>query len=131
MTQEVHPTNAFCVEAIDRIARTPDGAALYVFLQRRLMSILPSDSEGALRSDEGERRFAAKLISVMAKGIFESGGRSGITGSSVGPGGSEQPVVVPSPRAVRVDRGAGSTRRIGPNTRVPGWDFTDDTGSGD
>ncbi|HEY8751587.1 MAG TPA: hypothetical protein VIM11_26635 [Tepidisphaeraceae bacterium] len=125
MTDEVHPTNKFCIEAIDRIARTADGAALYVFLQRRLMSISVAPTDGALRSDEGERTFAAKLISVMAKGIFESGGRSGITGSSIGPGGSEQPVVVPSPRAVRVSGEPGSTRRIGPHTRVAGYDFPD------
>jgi hypothetical protein len=125
MTQEVHHTNTFCIEAIDRIARTPDGAALYVFLQRRLMSISIADSDGALRQDQGERTFAAKLISVMAKGIYESGGRSGITGSNLGPSGSEQPVVVPSPRAVRVDRSAGGTRRIGPDTRVPGYDLPD------
>jgi hypothetical protein len=126
MTQEVHPTNAFCLEAIDRIARTPDGAALYVFLQRRLMSITPAESDGALRQDQGERTFAAKLIAVMAKGIFESGGRAGHTGSSIGPGGSEQPVVVPSPRAVRVDAGSGTRRRITERTRVPGYDLPDD-----
>jgi hypothetical protein len=126
MTQEVHPTNAFCLEAIDRIARTPDGAALYVFLQRRLMAVSIDPHDGALRQDQGERTFAAKLIAVMAKGIFESGGRAGITGSSVGPGGSEQPVVVPSPRAVRVDT-AGSRRRINAKTRVPGYDLPDDT----
>ena len=122
---EVHPTNAFCLEAIDRIARTPDGAALYVFLQRRLMSIPVENSKGALRSDLGERTFAAKLISAMAKGIFESGGRTGITGSSSGPGGSEQPVVIPSPRAVSVAR-AGSRRRITERTRVPGYDLPED-----
>jgi hypothetical protein len=120
---EVHPTNQFCLEAIDRIARTPDGAALYVFLQRRLMSVGLADDAGALRADHGERSFAAKLISVMAKGIFESGGRTGITGSNLGPSGSEQPVVVPSPRAVRVDRGVGSTRRITEHTRVAGYDL--------
>lgn len=125
MTEEVHPTNQFCIAAIDRIARTPDGAALYVFLQRRLMSISITDSDGALRQDQGERTFAAKLISTMAKGIFESGGRTGITGSSSGPGGSEQPVVVLSPRAVSVDRGTGGNRRIGPETRVPGYDLPD------
>lgn len=123
---EVHPTNQFCLEAIDRIARTADGAALYVFLQRRLMSISTANTDGALREDQGERTFAAKLISVMANGIFESGGRTGITGSSSGPSGSEQPVVVPSPRAVRVDSGAGSRRRINANTRVPGYDHPDD-----
>lgn len=123
MTQEVHPTNQFCLEAIDRIARTPDGAALYVFLQRRLMSVSLDSSDGALRDERGERTFAAKMISVMAKGIFESGGRSGITGSNSGPGGSEQPVVVPSPRAVSARAEPGSRRRIGPNTRVPGYDL--------
>jgi hypothetical protein len=125
MTEEVHPTNKFCLEAIDRVARTPDGAALYVFLQRRLMSVPLDISDGALRQDHGERTFAAKLISCMAKGIFESGGRTGIAGSSLGPDGSEQPVVVPSPRAVRVNRDAGSNRRIGPDTRVPGYDLPD------
>lgn len=127
MTDEIHPTNAFCVEAIDRIARTPDGAALFVFLQRRLMSVEPLSSDGALRRDLGERTFAAKLISLMAKGASESGGRTGITGSSIGPDGREQPVVVPSPRAVRVDGGSGTRRRIGPETRVAGYDLPEDT----
>jgi hypothetical protein len=125
MTDEVHPTNKFCLEAIDRIARTPDGAALYVFLQRRLMSISVIEGHGALRLDQGERTFAAKLIATMAKGIYESGGRTGITGSSLGPSGSEQPVVVPSPRAVNVGRGAGGNRRITADTRVPGYDLPD------
>jgi hypothetical protein len=40
---EVHPTQEACFEAIDRIARTPDGAMLYVFLQRRLMSTSVED----------------------------------------------------------------------------------------
>ena len=122
---EVHPTNQFCLEAIDRIARTADGAALYVFLQRRLMNVTIENSESALRSEHGERTFAAKLISAMAKGIFESGGRTGITGSSIGPGGSEQPVVIPQPRAVAVSR-PGSRRRIDANTRVPGYDLPDE-----
>jgi hypothetical protein len=120
---EVHPTNQFCLEAIDRIARTADGAAMYVFLQRRLMSIPPEISEGALRLDQGERTFAAKLISIMAEGIRESGGR-GISGSNVGPNGSEQPVVVPSAKPVNT-RVPGSKRRITEHTRVPGWDRTE------
>lgn len=117
---EVHPTAQACLEAIDRIARTPDGAALYVFLQRRLMTIPIADGEGALRLDLGERTFAAKLIAYMAKGIFESGGRTGITGSSIGPDGREQPLVVPSPKPVRVS-GSGSRRRINAYTVVAGW----------
>jgi hypothetical protein len=120
---EVHPTNKFCLEALDRIARTPDGAAFYVFLQRRLMSVHAVDDHGALRQNHGERTFAAELISAMAKGIFESGGRAGIHGSSVGPGGSEQPVVVPVPKPVRVADTGGTRRRITEHTRVPGYDL--------
>jgi hypothetical protein len=122
---EVHPTNKACLEALDRIARTADGAAFYVYLQRRLMSVHGAQGKGALRQNHGERTFAAELISVMAKGIFESGGRTGIHGSSSGPGGSEQPVVVPIPKPVSVAR-PGSRRRIGPNTRVAGYDLPDD-----
>src|SRR5947209_8749872 len=99
MTSEVHPTHQACMEAIDRIARTPDGAALYVHLQRRLMLIPVDMSDGALRADQGERRFASQLIGLMAKGVFESGGRAGHTGSTIGPDGREQPLVVPSPGA--------------------------------
>jgi hypothetical protein len=85
------------------------------------MAIPIADGEGALRLDlQGERTFAAKLISHMAKGIFESGGRTGITGSSIGPDGREQPLVVPSPKPVRVS-GSGSRRRINADTVVPGW----------
>ncbi len=123
MTDEVHPTQQACLEAIDRIARTADGAALYVFLQRRLMAISASTDRGALRLDEGERRFASRLIGHMAKGVFESGGRTGITGSSTGPDGRDQPLVVPSPKPVRV-AGSGSRRRIDEFTIVPGWNDT-------
>jgi len=100
---------------------------LYVHLQRRLMSISVADTEGALRSDQGERTFASKLIGLMAKGIFESGGRTGITGSSIGPDGGEQPVVVPSPSPVRTgrERNPGG-RRINEHTRVPGYDPPDE-----
>ena len=119
MTDEIHPTHQACLEAIDRIARTPDGAMLYVFLQRRMMSVSVAPTESALRQDQGERIFAAGLISAMAKGIFESGGRTGHTGSSIGPSGREQPVVIPSPKPVRSgpERHPGG-RRIGPDTRT-------------
>jgi hypothetical protein len=103
-------------EAIDRIARTPDGPLLYLYLQRRLMAFSPAASNSALRSDNGERSFAAKLIGLMAKGISESG-RAGPSS-----GGSEQPIVFPVAKPVpsRIPRGAG--RRIGPEDRVAGWD---------
>jgi hypothetical protein len=118
---EVHPTTAACHEAVDRIARSPDGATFYVFLQRRLMTVLATDSEGALRIDQGERMFAAKLIGLMAKGILESGGRTGNTSGSTGDG--EQPIVVPSAGPRRVGRtGNPGGRRITADTRVPGYD---------
>ena len=121
MTSEVHPTTQACLEAIDRIARTPDGATFYVFLQRRLMAISPPTSSGALRLDQGERTFAAKLIGAMAKGVFESGGRnsSGTSGGSTGSG--EQPLIVPSPKPVRVAGSGCSRRRVTADTTVPGW----------
>jgi hypothetical protein len=122
MTLEVHPTQKAIDEAIDRIARTADGAALYVFLQRRMMWVPASNEDGALRADHGERSFASKLIGLMAKGIHESGGRTrnDPTGSDV-----EQPVVVPiaGPVAGPGPRGAG--RRITADTRVPGYDLPD------
>lgn len=122
---EVHPTTAECHEALDRFARTPDGATVYVFLQRRLMTVLAADTDGALRSDQGERMLAAKLIGLMAKGILESGGRSSNT-SGINTGDGEQPIVVPGPEPRRVGpaRNPGG-RRITADTRVPGYDRDD------
>src|SRR5882724_3841245 len=99
MSEEIHPTAKEIAESIDRIARTPDGANLYVLLQRVLMLVPPNLDMGALQSSHGKRMFAAELIGLMAKGISESGGRTSSTG---GTGSSEQPVVVPTalPRAV-------------------------------
>jgi hypothetical protein len=116
---EVRPTQKEIVDAIDRIAMTPDGHNLYVFLQRRLMKLPDPNARGALRANLGERTFASELIGLMAKGIAESVNRTSSTAS-----GAEQPVVVSSaePRAVPGSRGAG--RRIGPEDRVAGWDRT-------
>jgi len=113
-------------EAIDRIARTPDGRSLYLYCQRRMMAINTSMEASTLQRSEGERTFAAHLIGLMATGISESGGRT----SSSSPGGdTEQPIVfaVPKPVAVGGPRGAG--RRITEHTRVPGYDApgSDDT----
>ena len=111
-------------EAIDRLARTPDGRVLYLYCQRRMMALTTTGDIGTLQRSEGERTFAARLIGLMATGISESGGRTS-SGSSTGDT-SEQPIVfaVPKPRAVGGPRGAG--RRITEHTRVPGYD-TDDT----
>jgi hypothetical protein len=72
-------------EAIDRIARTSDGALLYRYLQKVLMGVLvnPNPLHGALPAHEGKRTFAAELMSLMSKGIEESAGRNS----------TEQPVV--------------------------------------
>jgi hypothetical protein len=121
---EVRPTQKEIEASLDRIAMTPDGRNLYIFLQRRIMRVTRAPTDGALRQDEGERSFASELTGLMAKGIADSVDRtSSSTGSNDGP---EQPVVLPvaGPRAVAGPRGAG--RRITADTRVPGWDRADD-----
>lgn len=107
-------------EAIDRIARTPDGRSLYLFCQRRMMAVNVSMDPSTLQRSEGERTFAAHLIGLMATGISESGGRTSSSGT--GSDSPEQPIVfaVPKPVAVGGPRGAG--RRITEHTRVPGYD---------
>jgi hypothetical protein len=112
-------------EAIDRIARTPDGRLQYLYLQRRMMAITASIDPGTLQRNEGERTFAAQLIGLMATGIEESGGRTSSSGTG---GDTEQPIVfaVPRPVDTRGSRGAG--RRITEHSRVPGYDRPDDPG---
>ena len=114
----------FLLEAIDRIARSPDGRLQYLYLQRRMMAVTAASDPCALASDNGERRFAARLIGLMATGISESGGRT--DSSDPSRTGSEQPIIpaVPKPVDTRGPRGAG--RRITADTRVPGWDRADD-----
>lgn len=109
-------------EAIDRIARTPDGSLFYLYLQRRLM-VVSSDVQkaSALRLDEGERRFAAKLIGLMRTGIFESGRRTGSDSDPSGIGSGEQPIVVPAREPARVGGSRGAGRRVGRDTVVTGW----------
>lgn len=115
-------TDKLLEEAVDRIARTADGSLLYLLLQRRLMRISSDvQKSSALRLDEGERRFAARLIDLMKVGIFESGRRNGNDDDPSGIRHGEQPIVVPAaePRRVRGSSGAG--RRINDDTVVPGW----------
>jgi len=118
-----HPLpDKLLLEAIDRIARTPDGRLAYLYLQRRMMEVTSLNDPCALSADNGERRFAARLLGLMAKGILESGGR---TSSGDGTGGTEQPIVSPpgQPVDARGTRGAG--RRITERTIVPGWNDRD------
>jgi len=116
---EIRPSNKEIVDSLDRIAMTPDGRNLYIFLQRRLMAVKPAPTDGALRQYEGERSFALELIGLMAKGIAESVNR---TSSSAGVDGSEQPVVIGHAKPVATERARGAGRRVGPDDRVAGWD---------
>lgn len=70
--------------AFDRVARTPDGALIYRYLQKIQMGVLadPDPSDCALRQDFGKRTFAARLMGLMAKGIDESGGRTDLPGDT-------------------------------------------------
>lgn len=63
------------LEALDRIARTPDGQALYLYLQWIAQTIpeAPDPSDGALRANFGRRSLALELMARMGKGIEESG----------------------------------------------------------
>jgi hypothetical protein len=110
-------------EAIHRIAHTQDGVALYLYLQRKLMTVTGADNDSALNKMEGQRTFALELINLMTKGITESGGRTSSSGPS-----AEQPLVFAAPEPVDTRRSRGAGRRITEHTRVPGWD-TPDTGS--
>jgi hypothetical protein len=109
------------LEAIDRIARTPDGVSLYLYCQRRMMAVAHSSEPHTLQRSEGERTFALQLIGLMTKGLIEGGGRPSISG----PGSDDEPIIFagPKPIAQPVPRGAG--RRIDADTRVPGWDYPD------
>src|SRR5882672_306028 len=117
---EIRPTQKEIVDSLDRIAMTPDGRNLYIFLQRRIMTVTAAPTDGALRQDEGERSFAAKLTAMMAKGIAESDGRTSSSASI----GAEQPVVLPVGQPVSTGCPRGAGRRIGPEDRVAGWDRT-------
>lgn len=119
---EVRPTLAEIKNSLDRIAMTPDGQNLYVFLQRRLMKVPLETSDSALRANQGERSFALELIGLMAKGIAESVNRT--SSSASGDGSSEQPVVVGHAQPVSASRPRGAGRRIGPEDTVAGWDRT-------
>ncbi len=99
-------TDEDIAQATDRIARTPDGELLYLYLQRIVMFVPDLSAEVcALRIDQGRRRFAADMMALMAKGIDESGGS---TSTSSGTGGkrSERTVVFASRSA------SASTRHV-------------------
>lgn len=108
--------------AMDRLARTEDGRLLYLFLQRRLMTTPATVKSGPLRVDLGQRMFAAQLMGLMTRGIQDSAGR---TGSADGHGGGDKPIVFAVTGPSRVGGSGGAGRRIGADTRIPGWDRDD------
>jgi hypothetical protein len=60
-------------EAIDRIARTPDGLLLYRLLQKVLCGTVAAQSDhGALQINEGRRTLARDLMAYMAEGIADN-----------------------------------------------------------
>lgn len=104
--------------ALDRLAKTPDGALLYRYCQKVLMGIPPTTDSGALQSHHGERTFAAKLMSLMSKGLEESGRRPE---SSSGSPGSPVVFVTGGARPVGgAGRGAGRRVPAEPGTEPEG-----------
>lgn len=108
--------------AIDRIARTEDGRLLYLWCQKRLCAVTASTDGGALNEDNGERSFAAKLMSRMAKGIDESGGRTDNPNASGGSSGDARPVVFVTRSAVSVHPRRSGGRLVDADQPVPGYD---------
>ena len=113
-------------DALQRIARTPDGEVLYRFLQKELMGVLSSGaSEGAFREHNGRRSFASTLMGLMADGIETSGRNANVifrrSGSVSNASGEQRPVYRPAPGG----------RRIDARTFVPGFDgIPDDSSEG-
>lgn len=100
--------------AIGRIAGTPDGENLYLWLQKQLMALpVVGSTDGGLREFNGRRMLVAELIAMMSEGIKLSG-RSDDT----------RPIVfrlAGSERADSRSRFSGAGRRVGPSTYVPGF----------
>jgi hypothetical protein len=103
-------------EAIDRIARTPDGLLLYRLLQKVLCgTVAVQHDHCALQFHEGRRTLARDLMAFMSEGIAEND-RAAVTFAIAKPERTDQ----------RTRRGAGP--RIGPQHFVPGYDI-DRTGT--
>lgn len=79
-------------KAIANIARTPDGMRLYRWLQKELIAVPPMVDGCTLPIFHGERRFAAKLMGLMADAIAEQA-VDGPDHDTPGRGASERPVV--------------------------------------
>lgn len=104
-------TDQDMAEALDRIARTPDGEVLYLYLQKALMGVPTSTEACALTANHGRRSFASELMGFMSKGISASA-RSGCITFAVAQR-SAVPRRIPGGRLVSAD------------TLVPGYDAPD------
>lgn len=103
--------------ALDRIARTADGQALYRYLQKIRLGLTPPDAkQRALRANEGRRSFAADLMAHMGKGIADSD-RYAVTFAIAGPVDT------------RAGRGRGAGRRVTADTVVDGYDTPGNSGA--
>lgn len=103
-------------DALDRIARTADGQALYRYLQKIRMGITPPDAhQRALRANEGRRSFAADLMAHMGKGIADSD-RYAVTFAIAGPVDTRS-------------HARGARRRVTADTFVPGYSGDTDSGN--
>lgn len=66
----IEVTDDMLKEAIDRIARTPEGALLYRWLQKTLFETLAGEHpDGAFREHNGKRKLASHLMGLMSRGI--------------------------------------------------------------
>lgn len=112
MTEEVNPIDEER-NAIDLIARTPEGRLLNRHL-RRVLEFVPSiaDSDSALRQWSGRRSLAQDLMRLMAEGIEATRDGTGTSTDNSILGGAHKPVSAsgrPSgaARRVTVERGDG------------------------
>lgn len=108
-------------KSLANIARTPEGLALYRWLQKRTLSFPTSADQGALLQHNGHRRLAADLMAFLAEGID-----SGSTGSDTSGRPTERIVTFRIGQSAPVGKAKrGAARRVTLETRVPGWDRED------
>lgn len=75
MTEQTNSPLREELEALDRIARSPDGHLLHRLLRRELEAVAPDNSpSGALPALNGRRSLARDLMRSMAQGIEATSG---------------------------------------------------------
>ena len=104
-------TDKDIIEALDRVARTPDGELLYLYLQKVLMGVPTEKKSRALTWNDARRSFASELMGFMSKGISASA-RSGCITFTVA-------------QRAPVSRRTPGGRLVTADTAVPGYDAPD------